>query len=192
MSTPVSLSAVTAPLTTAFGTVARRVAVLVTALALSLGLMASPQFTKPANAYVSVWSMYAWKMLGAMNVERSWHGLPPLQMNWKLVTSAHRHNLSMAYRNTMSHQLPGEPFFATRISQAGYNWRSAGENIGWNSITNLDALYSLERAMYNEVAPNDGHRANILSRSFRQIGIDVYYDPAHHKMWFTQDFGQPM
>ena len=43
--------------------------------------------------------------------------------------------------------------------------------------------------MYNEVPPNDGHRVNILSHTFRQVGIDVYYDARHHKLWFTQDFG---
>jgi uncharacterized protein YkwD len=44
--------------------------------------------------------------------------------------------------------------------------------------------------MFRERPPNDGHRLNILSRTFRNVGIDVYFDNAHHKMWFTQDFGR--
>ena len=43
--------------------------------------------------------------------------------------------------------------------------------------------------MYNEVAPYDGHRLNILNRHYRDVGIDIYMDAAHHKMWLTQDFG---
>ena len=52
-------------------------------------------------------------------------------------------------------------------------------------------MLALEKQMYHEVAPNDGHRVNILSRTFTQVGIDVYYDARHHKIWFTQDFGAP-
>jgi hypothetical protein len=47
---------------------------------------------------------------------------------------------------------------------------------------------SIEAAMMAERAPNDGHRRNILSRSVTAIGIDVYWDKAHHKLWLTEDF----
>jgi hypothetical protein len=43
--------------------------------------------------------------------------------------------------------------------------------------------------MYNEVAPNDAHRVNILSTTYREVGIDIYMDNVHHKLWMTQDFG---
>ena len=52
-------------------------------------------------------------------------------------------------------------------------------------------LRYLQAEMFHEKAPNNGHRLNILDRSFRNVGIDVYFDHKHHKMWFTQDFGQP-
>jgi uncharacterized protein YkwD len=44
--------------------------------------------------------------------------------------------------------------------------------------------------MYNEKAPNNGHRLNILSSKFRQVGVDVYLDRTHHKVWLTTDFGR--
>jgi uncharacterized protein YkwD len=68
---------------------------------------------------------------------------------------------------------------------------SAGENIGWNSAQNRPGLRALQLEMYREKAPDNGHRLNILDRSFRNVGIDVYFDKSHGKMWFTQDFGQP-
>ena len=69
---------------------------------------------------------------------------------------------------------------------------SAGENIGWNSDQTLSGVRYLEREMYREKAPENGHRLNILDHSFRDVGIDVYFDKTHNKMWFTQDFGQHM
>lgn len=135
---------------------------------------------------------YAKAMLGLLNKERHAHGKRSLTMSSKLQLSAHRHNVRMAGANTMSHQLRNEPVFSRRISNTGYKWSSAGENIGWTTDLSKSGQLALEREMYNEKPPNDGHRRNILSTSFRQVGINVYYDSKHHKMWFTQDFAAPL
>lgn len=130
-------------------------------------------------------------VLATLNAERRANHLPSLVMNVKLIYSAHAHNVTMAKYNQMSHRLPGEAFFADRISHFGYAWRSAGENIGWNSDrTKAGAVY-LETLMYNERPPADGHRRNILSRTFRNVGIDIYIDARTHKLWLTEDFGTP-
>jgi hypothetical protein len=44
--------------------------------------------------------------------------------------------------------------------------------------------------MNAEVAPNNAHKLNIVSKSFRDVGVDIYMDAAHHRMWLTQDFGR--
>jgi uncharacterized protein YkwD len=41
--------------------------------------------------------------------------------------------------------------------------------------------------MLAEQPPNDGHRQNILSRSFRFVGITVTRDSSG-TVWMTQDF----
>jgi uncharacterized protein YkwD len=133
---------------------------------------------------------YATAMLKTLNAERKSHHLGALKMNTKLIASAHSHNLTMARTNTMAHQERGEAAFSTRITRAGYSWRAAGENIGWNSVQTNAGLQSLEKSMFAEKAPNDGHRRNILNGTYRDIGIDVYFDKTHHKMWFTQDLGR--
>ncbi|MCW2494985.1 CAP domain-containing protein [Jatrophihabitans sp.] len=144
--------------------------------------------TAPSTA--SVERSLAASMLKLLNSERATHHEGALRANSLLVSSAHQHNLMMAKDNSMSHQLPGEAGFSTRISRAGYKWSRAAENIGWSSSQTLSALTGLEKLMFEEKAPNDGHRLNILG-SYRDIGIDVYFDTKHHKMWFTQDFGYP-
>ena len=129
-------------------------------------------------------------MLSTLNSERASHGLPALTSNAKLVTSAHRHNLAMADANTLSHQLPGEAGLGARISAAGYSWSAVGENIAYNSNRSQAGVLALQQAMYNETAPNDGHRRNILSSTFKEVGVDVIDDPVHGKVWLVTDFGR--
>jgi uncharacterized protein YkwD len=45
--------------------------------------------------------------------------------------------------------------------------------------------------MYREKPPDDAHRLNILSYHYRNIGVDVYVDKAHSKIWLTTDFARP-
>jgi uncharacterized protein YkwD len=173
-----------------------RLIALIALIGVAVALMFTPALATAAHATTAkkpsashIAAGWARTMLGTLNKERAAHNLKALTMNTDLIKSAHAHNADMAKQNTMSHQLPGEAFFANRITKAGYKWNFAGENIGWNSQTTTTALLSLEVQMYNEVAPNNGHRLNILSKNFTEVGIDVYWDTHNHKMWFTQDFG---
>lgn len=144
--------------------------------------------TPAADAMTSTEAAAANATLSMMNQERAANGLPALRMSTALISSARRHNLTMAAANTLSHQLPGEPVFSTRISQAGVNWHSAAENIGYTTNESTAGAQSLQSAMYNEVAPNDGHRRNILSTSVAWVGIDIYLDSRTGKLWLTEDF----
>jgi uncharacterized protein YkwD len=152
-------------------------------------LWITEDFSATAPAVPSTTATLATEMLKTLNAERALHGRPALRMNANLVRSAHGHNLKMAAANLMSHQVPGELGFLQRLLQAGYRPRAAGENIGWNTDRTLAGVLYLQRLMYNEVAPNDAHRVNILSATYREVGIDIYMDSVHHKLWMTQDFG---
>lgn len=132
-----------------------------------------------------------WAIFKLLNKERAVNGLRPLRMAPALRLSARRHNVTMADFNEMSHQLPGEPDFTHRMTNAGYNWSWAGENIAWNSEITLAGVALLERLMYREKPPNDDHRLNILSSHYRNIGVDVFVDRKNHKIWLTTDFGSP-
>jgi hypothetical protein len=52
----------------------------------------------------------------------------------------------------------------------------------------LSGILALHRAMYQEIAPNDSHRRAILSTTYRDVGVDIVMDGAHHKAWITEDF----
>ncbi len=168
------------------GSTSRRLACLGISLAVTAaGLLATGG---TAGAATSTEANAAQDVLRMMNAQRAANHLPALGWSTALVSSARRHNLTMARSNVLSHQLPGEPVFSTRISQAGVNWHAAAENIGWTTDRTAVGADSLQSAMYAEKAPNDGHRLNILSSSVRYVGIDTYIDAATGKLWLTEDF----
>lgn len=167
---------------------ARALAALATAVATLLALLVT---AAPAQARGRSLAerRAANAVLSTMNAERHAHGLPALVPNYDLIVSAWRHDLTMAAHNALSHQLPGEAAFGTRIRRAGYAWTRCAENIAWNSSMTTSGAVAVQRAMYAERPPGDGHRVNMLSRSYRDVGVAAYIDPRHHKIWLTVDFG---
>jgi len=123
-----------------------------------------------------------------------WRDANGVSLNLKatacLRDSARKHSEDMANYNTMSHQLPNEPYFGKRIdNQCGSgNWTYAGENVGWNSDMSLNGVAKLVDIMAQEKAPDNGHRLNILSTHYTNVGAGVYLDYTHNKVWITQDF----
>ncbi len=126
-----------------------------------------------------------------LNAQRAKNGLGPLTSDTRLVQAALGHNQAMSAAGTLSHQLPGEPSFDQRITAQGYVWRAVAENVGVTTNTTSTGSTAIQKAFYNEVPPNDGHRRNILSTATTQVGISVYVD-THGKLWVTEDFGAPL
>ena len=151
----------------------------------------SPKTTSSSSAGYDTRSDWADAVLSELNSERAKHGLRALKMNSKLVSAAHKHNLAMAKANTLSHQLKGEAALGSRFSAAGYQWSAVGENVAYNGRRSEGGVLAVQKAMYNERPPNDGHRENILSKTFVDVGIDVISDSVHGKVWLVTDFGKP-
>lgn len=163
--------------------------VLTAALSISALAVAGPASatTPTMTATEKSWSA---TIGGMINSERHAHGVANVSMSSALQCSAFGHDLDMAKYNSMSHQLPGEPVFTTRMVNCGYTgWHYAGENIAWNSDMSLAGLEYLQKEMYDEVAPDNGHRLNILNSHFVNVGVSVYLDTKNHKVWLTEDFG---
>jgi uncharacterized protein YkwD len=144
----------------------------------------------PASAQTATERRMQLVVLQHLNAERRAHHLPALKLSSQLDASARAHSVLMEQRNALSHELPHERGFASRISATGYRWLAVAENIAWTSRTSSAGIASLQHAMYAEKAPNDGHRVNILGKSYRQVGISVVYDTKHHRFWLTEDFGR--
>jgi uncharacterized protein YkwD len=151
----------------------------------------TPSKTASSSSGYATRSDWADAVLDELNGERANRGLPALKLNSKLVDSAHTHNLAMAKANTLSHQLSGEAALGSRVSGAGYEWSLVGENIAYNSSQSESGVLALQKAMYNEKPPDDGHRENILNKNFVDVGIDVINDSVHDKVWLVTDFGKP-
>jgi uncharacterized protein YkwD len=86
----------------------------------------------------------------------------------------------MATARTLSHRLPGEAYFSTRIVRAGYTpWRILAENIAWGTRSPSIIFGSWMRSPM--------HRANIDNCRLRDIGLGVSYGGGY--AWVTMDLG---
>jgi uncharacterized protein YkwD len=129
--------------------------------------------------------------LCVLNAERVRHNLRPLRLNRKLSRAARRHSRAMARQRFFSHSSPNGASFVDRIRRTGYLSRArrwtVGENIAYGSGARSTAR-SIGSAWMNS-AP---HRANILSRSFRAIGIGIArgVPSGGRGATYTTDFGR--
>ena len=132
-------------------------------------------------------------MLAVINAARKSAGLPAYTMSSGLIKSATAHNNLMANGCGLSHQCSGEAAIGDRVTAAGVHWTACGENIGEGGpepdtqAGMAKMAVSLTNDMLAEKPPNDGHRLNILSSSFTEVGIVVSIDSSG-TVWMTQDF----
>jgi uncharacterized protein YkwD len=146
-----------------------------------------------ANASVSTVSkrVLVRATLCTLNVNRARHGLRPLRLDRRLSAAARAHSRAMARRHFFSHDSLNGASFLTRIRQTGYlhgarSW-NVGENIAYGT-GRLATPRSIGRAWMN----SPGHRANILSRSFRAVGIGIAAGSPFggRGATYTTDFGR--
>ncbi len=104
-----------------------------------------------------------------VNQERWANGQrPPLKRNTLLDSSSFGHSANMALRNFFAHcDLDTKSSPWDRMNAAGYYQNSGGENIA--------AGYSSPTAVMAGWMNSSGHRANILSTSYRELGIGYDY-----------------
>jgi uncharacterized protein YkwD len=154
---------------------------------------ASASASASAGPVTSADAAAAAQVLALINQARSAAGLPALTITSGLQASSSAHNLRMAGGCGLSHQCPGEPPIGNRETAAGVGWTAAGENIGeggpvaGTSAAIAQMAVGITQSMLNEKPPDDGHRQNILSKTFTHIGIAVYRDNSG-TVWLTQDF----
>lgn len=110
-------------------------------------------------------------VLCLLNRERHARGLPKLDRSRSLQKASQRHNDYMQNHQCFSHQCPGEASLTTRLRNAGWltsglkSW-AYGENIAWGS----DHL-GTPRNIVEAWMKSSGHRANILSSTYDEVGV---------------------
>jgi uncharacterized protein YkwD len=107
-----------------------------------------------------------------INGVRRQHGLRAVRVNGRLATAARRHAEDMARRDYFEHTSPGGATVESRIKSAGYlggmsEWW-LGEALAWGQ-----ARSGAPRAILRGLLDSPPHRAILLSRSFRDVGVGV-------------------
>src|SRR5918998_3172860 len=116
------------------------------------------------------------------NHKRASRGLRALCVHPKLTKAARAHSASMIKKDYFGHGNVGR-----RLKRHGYNWRVYGENIAGGT-----GDYARPGNVFRRWMRSSGHRANILDRRFREIGIGTatgnYKGKTGYTM-YTVDFG---
>jgi uncharacterized protein YkwD len=118
------------------------------------------------------------EVIAQTNAERKAAGLPELSISPQLMEAARKHSSNMAANSRLDHTLGGRSV-SDRVRSEGYSFRSCGENIAWNQSSPLAVLRSW--------MSSSGHRANITSRNFTEIGVAVSVNARGERYW-TQVF----
>ncbi len=121
-------------------------------------------------------SAYEMEVLRLVNAERAKQGLSALTYSKELSDGAREKSLDMKQKGYFSHTSPtyGSPF--DQMKARGITYRSAGENIAMG--------YATPEAVVNAWMNSEGHRANILSSKYTQIGIGYVKEGHYCTQWF--------
>jgi uncharacterized protein YkwD len=134
------------------------------------------------------------QLLTQINLTRGRHGLRPVRLSVPLTAAADQHSQSMAQKGYFSHDSANGGSFFKRIASfytyRGYSNWSAGENILY-STPDIDSSGALRLWMNSPE-----HRANLLNRSWREIGIGAVHSASAPGVYngdevtiVTADFG---
>ena len=133
-------------------------------------------------------------LLQQLNAVRADHGLAALRSNSKLAAAANQHSREMADDGYFDQNSVDGTTFADRIAKwyplGSFRSWFVGENLLWSSPT-VDPSRAVAMWMRSP-----GHRANILSPRFRDVGIGAVYSTSARGTFthlpvtiITTDFG---
>ncbi len=152
---------------------------------------ANPQITNTAAIYVGQTIMipdtqslfsHEQQVFELVNKERAARGLPLFKLNAELSRVARYKSQDMINKKYFSHTSPtfGSPF--DMMQSFGLRFSAAGENIAYGQKTAAEVM--------NSWMNSAGHKANILSQAYTNIGIGVA-KTASGTLYWTQMFMNP-
>ncbi len=122
------------------------------------------------------------------NAERAAAGLAPLAAEGRLEAAAQAFSNRMVLERFFEHVAPDGATLTDRLVDY-VGWRLVGENIAWG-----EGSLATPRKIVEGWMASPGHRANILTAGFTQIGVGVALGtPSSTRpgATWTQDFGAP-
>jgi uncharacterized protein YkwD len=127
-------------------------------------------------------SAFTARVLELTNAERANAGLAPLSISGELQDAAAGYSQVLASTGCFAHTCGPMPDLAERDNQSGYSgWTALGENIA--------AGYPTPEAVVAGWMASPGHRANILSPNFTEIGIGVTSGTGTYGVYWAEEFG---
>jgi uncharacterized protein YkwD len=106
-----------------------------------------------------------------LNQQRAIAGATALTENGRLTRASAAYSQRMVAEAFFDHDAPDGTTLVDRLTGAGYDVDAApvvGENIGWGEST-----LATPRAMVQAWMASPGHRENLLSRDYTQIGLGI-------------------
>ncbi|UUP18323.1 CAP domain-containing protein [Nitratireductor thuwali] len=134
-------------------------------------------------------------LLELINAERAQAGVQPLAFDNDLSEAAEGHSQWMLATDTFSHTGSGGSTPTQRVTAAGYSlegsWATA-ENIAWATTRAPSGSADEVLLLHNNLMNSPGHRANILSGDFREIGLgfEVGDYRGRSSAFLTENFGK--
>jgi hypothetical protein len=126
-----------------------------------------------------------------LNQQRAANGIGPLVENAALSTASAGYSQRMVAQGFFGHESPDGGTLVQRLTDAGYlgdddAW-VVGENIGWGQ-----ASLATARSMVTAWMNSPGHRENLLSADYGQVGLGLALGTPTDRTWgatYTTDFG---
>ena len=118
-------------------------------------------------------SSQAAAVLSLVNKERAKEGLPALKIDAKVTKAANVR--AREIKKSFSHTRPDGSSYSTALKEQGVSYRMSGENIAWGQKTPEQVM--------NAWMSSSGHRANIMNKNYKNIGIGYYEDEKGVKYW---------
>ena len=107
-----------------------------------------------------------------LNEERAAHGLDPVQENSALTKASLAYSQRLVAESFFAHEAPDGTDVVDRLTAAGYirsgsAWE-VGENLAW-----AEGRLASPRNVVKAWMESPGHKVNVLTRSYREIGIGI-------------------
>jgi uncharacterized protein YkwD len=128
-------------------------------------LLACVVFVAPAGgASASSSRAYTSALVQAINGVRAANGVPPLQVDVRLMRSAHVQSSFLAAAGRLDHTGADGSSVLTRVNRAGYHGNMVGENL---------AAGMSPAATVRDWMSDPGHRSNLLEPHYHVVGVAV-------------------
>jgi uncharacterized protein YkwD len=152
-----------------------------------------PQYVETANSNfgpelgrleVQMWDMINRDRTAASQTEETKGRARPLVWDARLAAVARAHSEEMARDGFFSHEGADGSLPMWRVSAAGIQWLSTGEN-----IAKASGVVQAEMLFMNEPKFQRNHRGNILNLNYTRVGVGIAKGP-DGTLYITQEFAQ--